>query len=303
MEQSDNIAFYNRYSQNIDYEKIYGKKAIEFVYENKIGQMLLPIVTSSTVSKVYGHLQNTKYSAKKVPEFIKSYNIQINEFEKGSNRLKPIEESYINFNEFFIRKYKKGLRSFPEVSDELGAPAEGRYFGYSKVDANTKIPVKGKFLSVQNLLLDERFFEPFIDGPLVISRLCPVDYHRYHYPDDGSTVDSYTIPGELHSVNPMALSFKEDIFIKNERRVSILETKNFGTMAYIEVGATCVGKIVQSHDEDIEFIRGQEKGYFLFGGSTVIILGEKGRWAPSSDILNNTQNGIETYIRLGDKIN
>ena len=100
----------------------------------------------------------------------------------------------------------------------------------------------------------------------------------------------------------MALKFKNQIFIKNERQVTILQTENFGRIAYIEVGAICVGKIVQSHSWKKPFMRGQEKGYFLFGGSTVVILGEKGAWKPSQDILTNTNKGIETYLQLGQEV-
>ena len=110
------------------------------------------------------------------------------------------------------------------------------------------------------------------------------------------------ISGDYFSVNPLALRFKGDIFIKNERRVSILETKNFGKLAYIEVGATCVGKINQSFDEENSFNRGDEKGYFLFGASTVVVIGEPGKWKVSEDIVKNSNNNIETYIKIGDTI-
>ena len=128
-----------------------------------------------------------------------------------------------------------------------------------------------------------------------------MDYHRYHFPDDGKIVDDYRVSGLYHSVNPLALKSKEDILITNERHVTILETKNFGKLAYIEVGAICVGKIIQSKplDKGREFARGEEKGYFLFGGSTVIVIGEKGKWKPSADILMNTKKGMETYLHLG----
>lgn len=303
MSQEPEIAYFNRYTQAIENEKIYGGKGIEFIYENSLGNLLLPIITHPALSKLYGKIQDTKMSAKKVPEFVTNFDINMDEFEKGSIRVNKIEDSYKNFNEFFIRAFKKGKRTFSEDASDLGAPAEGRYFGYSKITNDIKIPVKGHDLTAENLLCSDKYLEHFQNGPLVIARLCPVDYHRYHYPDGGSTVENYNIHGEYHSVNPMALHFKSDIFIKNERRVSILETENFGLMAYIEVGATCVGKIVQSHDESVPHIKGQEKGYFLFGGSTVIVIGEEGKWEPSSDILSNTSNGIETYIRLGDKIN
>ena len=153
----------------------------------------------------------------------------------------------------------------------------------------------------RDLVAKEKWAETFSEGPLVVARLCPVDYHRYHYPDDGLVLESYRVPGILHSVNPIALKQKSEIFLKNERQVSILETKNFGKLAYIEVGATCVGKIIQS-SKSKNFSRGEEKGYFLFGGSTVILLGEKGAWTPSQDILDWTLKGTEVYLKLGQEM-
>ena len=110
------------------------------------------------------------------------------------------------------------------------------------------------------------------------------------------------MPGRFHSVNPLALEFRGDIFATNERQVSLLETKNFGKLAYVEVGAVCVGLIVQTHPTEGSFKRGEEKGYFLFGASTVIVLGEKGKWKPSSDILEQTALGRETLVRLGSEV-
>jgi phosphatidylserine decarboxylase len=134
-----------------------------------------------------------------------------------------------------------------------------------------------------------------------VARLCPVDYHRFHFPDDGRILDHYRIPGFYHSVNPLALKKKSDIFITNERHVTSLDTVNFGKLAYIEVGALCVGKIVQSFTDKV-FKRGEEKGYFLFGASTVVLVGQKGLWSPSQDVLENTEKGLETYIKLGDQV-
>ena len=184
----------------------------------------------------------------------------------------------------------------------MGAFAEARYFGYEQVHDELRIPVKGNFLTAAKLLGNTKYAGEFEGGPLLLARLCPVDYHRYHYADAGETLENYRIHGKYDSVNPLALKYKQDIFIKNERRVSVVNTENFGKLAYIEVGATCVGKIVQTSDEKKPHLRGEEKGYFLFGGSTVIVLGEKGRWVPSQDILEHTQKGLETYVQLGDEV-
>ncbi len=302
LSQEFKITYYNRYSKSHENELVYGAKAVEFAYSSFIGKMIAPVIASSLVSKLYGSLQDLSSSQKKVKPFIEKFNIKIADYEKGSFQDQEIENSYKNFNEFFIRKFKPGVRSFPEDHLKMGAIAEARYFGHAKITDDLKVPVKGNMLSAIDLIGDKEIAKDFIGGPLLIARLCPVDYHRYHYPDTGTTVSAFPIHGDLHSVNPIALKERPDIFIKNERRVAILETENFGKLAFIEVGATCVGKIVQSYDEKQKFQRGDEKGYFLFGGSTVVLLGEPGKWTPSSDILDNTQNGIETYIHLGDTI-
>jgi len=302
MSKGFEIQVFNRYENRMDIEKVYGDGMVKFAYGNPIGRLLGPVIASKIVSQLYGKSQDSSKSAQKVPPFIKNFNIPIDQYQKGSFNENPIETSYRSFNEFFIRKFKDGQRTFTQKDHEMGAFAEARYFGHESMTDDLTIPVKGSMLRAVDLIGDAELAKDFIGGPLMIARLCPVDYHRYHYPDDGNTLQSFTIPGDLHSVNPLALKYRQDIFIKNERRVSILETEHFGKLAYIEVGATCVGKIVQSFDESKPFNKGDEKGYFLFGGSTVVVCGEQGRWTPANDMLENTKAGVETYIHLGDVV-
>lgn len=300
--KSKEIQYFNRSTNKVETEKVYGDYFVKLLYESNSGRMLAPIFASKILSKIYGTIQSSMLTQVKVPKFVENFNIDMSEYKKGSVEVDNQNLSYKSFNEFFIREFKSGKRKFIQDPLQMPAPCEARYFGYEAIDENVAVPVKGKYLKADALLGDIDKAAPFIGGPLVIARLCPVDYHRYHYPDSGKTIDAYPIHGEFHSVNPVALKNKPDIFIENERRVAILDTINFGKIAYIEVGAAMVGKIIQSHDESKSFRRGQEKGYFLFGGSTVIILGEKGRWAPSKDMIENTLNGMETYIKLGDEI-
>jgi len=299
--QMKQIKVYDRDSKQIFNEKVYGQKALQFVYNNPLGKIITPLIVYSPLSKIYGCLQDSFISRVKPPKFIKDFNINIDEYEAGSLKTSKIEESYQSFNEFFIRKFKLQQRAFVEA-DQLPAIAEARYVAYDEIDSSVSYPVKGKNLSIEALINNPDWSHYFTGGPLLIARLCPVDYHRYHYPDTGKNLISYSVRGKFYSVNPVALKFNGEIFIQNERRVSILETEQFGKLAYIEVGATMVGKIVQSHDEHLPFKRGDEKGYFLFGASTVILIGEKGKWLPSKDIVENTKNGIETYIKLGQEI-
>ena len=293
------INFYNRLSNALEKEKVYGDKFVEWLYLTESGKTLSHIVCKTAVSKLYGALQDSPMSRNKIAPFIKNFKIPMEDYLPQEGR--SSEAPYSSFNQFFIRKFKPGKRPFIENPGEMPAFSEARYFGYSSVKDDEKVPVKGMYLKPSELVSNPLWEKTFHEGPLLLARLCPVDYHRFHYPDGGVILDDYRIKGLLHSVNPIALKAKPDILITNERHVTIVETKNFGKLAYIEVGAICVGKIVQTKPliKGQTFKRGDEKGYFLFGGSTVIVIGEKGKWIPSEDILDYTQKGTETYLHLG----
>lgn len=295
------INYFNRSTQSTQTELVYGDSAIKFIYDNRFGQVLAPLIASKAVSQLYGCYQDWPISKNKVQPFVEKFSIDLSIYRAGSVLAEKKEHSYKSFNEFFIREFEENKRAFVADKNKMPAFCEARYFGHAEINSDVKIPVKGKLLTAKDLLSSSKWSQTFEGGPLLVARLCPVDYHRYHYPLSGKTLDSFQIKGQYHSVNPVALSAKPDIFIINERRASILETEKFGKLAYIEVGAAMVGKIVQRHDETNTHRRGDEKGYFLFGGSTVILLGEKGKWSPSEDILNNTKDGIETYLQLGEE--
>jgi phosphatidylserine decarboxylase len=293
------IKFYNRITGKVDNEMVYGDKFIEWLYESTSGKGLSTLICKAPLSKFYGVLQDTGMSQQKIGPFIKKFSIQMEDYlpEDGRREISP----YSTFNQFFIRRFRPGKRPFVEGPNDMAAFSEARYYGYESVADDETVPVKGHHLKPKALIANSKWEKDFEDGPLLLARLCPVDYHRFHYPDNGHILDDYRVTGLYHSVNPLALKSKEDILITNERHVTILQTENFGKLAYIEVGAMCVGRIIQSKplDKNRAFSRGEEKGYFLFGGSTVIVIGEKGKWKPSADILENTKKGMETYLHLG----
>lgn len=294
-----NIKYYNRHTQKIETEKVYGDAAVRWMYQTPTGQFLTNFLVKAPISKIYGAYQNWPISKQKIAPFLDEFGIDLADFEPAPGRSKS--DPYGNFNEFFIRTFVPGKRTFATQSEVMPAFSEARYFAYESMTDEQTVPVKGRYLSSKALLARTRWEETFKDGPLLLARLCPVDYHRFHYPDNGKVLDYYRVKGKLHSVNPIALKEFADIFATNERQVTILETENFGKLAYVEVGAICVGKIVQSGSLE-DFKRGDEKGYFLFGGSTVIVLGEKGRWSPEPDMLEFTKQGIETYLQLGEPV-
>jgi phosphatidylserine decarboxylase len=241
----------------------------------------------------YGAYQASSISRHKVRPFIEKFKIPMEEYE---------DKKFGSFNDFFIRRFRDGARTFESSPKQMPAFSEARYFGFDRVDSELQFPVKGQWLTAQSVLEDQKLAAPFEGGPMLLARLCPTDYHRFHYPDDGRILESRRLPGRLHSVNPLALQYKGEILATNERHVSILETEHFGRLAYVEVGALCVGKIVQTNPNQREFRRGDEKGYFLFGASTVIVFGEPGRWRPDADLLEQTSKKRETFVKLGQSV-
>ena len=293
------IQFFDRRTQKIQTEKVYGDRYLKLAYQHPVGLALTDYFFSKRwLSLLMGKYENSSFSAKKIKNFIQQYEINMNEFENIA---------YANFNEFFIRRFKPGLRSFNPDPKVFCAGAEARYFAFENIGSDTRLPVKGIHIHLQELLRHETLAKSFEGGTILIARLCPVDYHRYHFPVSGSVTQAYSIHGTLHSVNPVALLAKPDVFLINERQVALLEGAPYGQMAMIEVGALGVGRMVQSAYSEkgpfpVKFDKGQEKGYFLFGGSTVIWILPKGKLSLSQDLKENSLNGIETWVPLGDSL-
>ena len=287
------LQYWDRYKNKVLSDKIYADWFIKWCYENRIGKLFLDYFFSKkSFNILYGLYKTSKYSLKQIQTDIEQYSVDMDLFKK---------EKFNNYSDFFLREFKDGIRVFP-VEENLGAFAEGRVLAFNRVDAQHKYPVKGEFLTPELLLGNTKIANYFIGGPIIIIRLCPIDYHHFHYPLDGKIINRYKLTGNYHSVNVLALKNRDDIFVKNEREVTIFENKKYGKMAYIEVGAMCVGKIIQKNPSSTTCSKGELKGHFEFGASTVILIGEKDKWTPSEDILVNSQKNIESYIKLGDEI-
>jgi phosphatidylserine decarboxylase len=237
--------------------------------------------------------QNTPWSAGKIEPFVSKHRIDMSEFEPGPFR---------SYAAFFDRRFLPGMRNFPANNGEMGAFGEGRYFGWEKLEPGMSFPVKGAALSPQAILGSEERVAQFDGGPVILARLSPVDYHHLHYPDDGHLVDETRIGYRLWTVNPTALRNQPDILFRNERYIQLLRMEHFGLLGFVEVGALSVGRITQVHRKDAPFRRGEEKSVFKFGGSAVVLFGQKQAWRPADDILQHTREGMETYLRLGEVI-
>lgn len=294
MDAERTIRVWDRQAGEVITEKVLGEGSLRFLYGTATGKLIADTVLSRRwVSALIGWYQSSPLSRPAIKRFVREYDIPLDEYE---------DLDYTSFNQFFVRRFRPQARSFTREPGILPAFAEARYTAYRKIEPEMTFPVKGTDLDAALLFGDAEKAAPFLDGPMLLARLCPVDYHRFHYPDDGETVEMYSLPGRLHSVNPISLAATDEVFTGNHRHVSILQTNNFGRLGYVEVGAAGVGRIVQSHDEACRFRRGEEKGCFMFGGSTVIVMGEQGRWIPDVDLLDRTAEGMETLVRLGEPV-
>lgn len=264
--------------------------SLEFLYGSFYGRLILKILTKPFVSKIVGSYMNSKRSCKMIDGFVAKQDIDMSQFE---------EREFNSYNDFFTRKIKPGKRKIDFDENALISPCDSKLSAYH-IDDDSIFCIKNSYYSVSDILGGNEKAKEFSGGICLIFRLAVDDYHRYCYFDSGEKGDNFFIKGELHTVKPIALN-KFNIYKRNCREYSFLQTDNFGEAAQIEVGAMMVGKIKNLHREH-KFKRGEEKGMFEFGGSTIVLLLKKDKAVIDSDIILNTQNGIETAVKFGEKI-
>ena len=274
-------------------EAVLGEKWIRWAYQDSRSRLLERILfRSSCVSKLMGRWYDSAFSKGHIDEVIEELSIDVDEFARPP-------KSFGSFNDFFARKLKPETRPFSTDPQLLVSPAEGRVLVFPILDEDTFAPVKGRPFSLRKMLPGHA--DRFINGALAVVRLCPADYHRYHFPCAGEITECRNIAGALHSVNPIALGSGPDVFGDNKRSYALVDTEHAGTLCFMEVGAFGVGTIVNTrcsgHVEKME-----EKGYFKFGGSTVILAFEPGRIRFCEDLVANSDAGKETLVKVGQPL-
>jgi phosphatidylserine decarboxylase len=215
--------------------------------------------------------------------------------------LLPIE-AFNSFNDFFIRKLKPEARPIVGGSDMAVLPADGRYLVYPNIAEADGFVVKGKKFSLKDLLQCSTLAKRYEMGSMVIARLCPTDYHRFHFPCNCIPSAPFEIKGDLHSVNPLALRRRIEILSHNKRACTLLETESFGKVAFIEVGAMCVGSIHATYTPNAPYNKGDEKGYFSFGGSSLILLFEPNTIVFSEDLIAASKQKMEVLGLMGQSL-
>lgn len=292
----DDIVYFDRYKNSTCVEKVYGDKALRWTYGTLAGKISLNVlVKRAFFSHWYGWRMDQPSTHKKIAPFIEQYGLDPSEF------LSDVKD-FASFNEFFFRKLKPEARPINADVSSVVFPADGRHLCVPDLSQCDGLFVKGEMFSLSDLLQDQKLANQYAKGSLLLSRLCPVDYHRFHFPAAGMPGVTRLINGPLYSVNPIALCQNIHILARNKRCVTELQTEAFGKVLLLEIGATCVGSICQTYESGQAVSKGSEKGYFRFGGSSTITIFEPGRVRFDQDLIDNSKQHRELYARIGDHL-
>ncbi len=290
------IHYFNSLTGTTETEQVYGESFLRYAYGNPLGKLALhTFIKRPLFSHWYGWRMNQAVSQNKIAPFITHYGLDPNEFAESPDH-------YKTFNEFFYRKLKPSARPIDADPNSIVFPADGRHLAFANAAEISSVFVKGQKFDLAALLGSPELAARYENGALLLSRLCPVDYHRFHFPAAGIPQTSKVINGPLFSVSPIALRQNLSYFWQNKRSITPLATPNCGTVLLLEIGATCVGSIHQTYRAGEPIAKGAEKGYFAFGGSSTILLFEPGRINIDSDLLERSQHCTETYARMGTRL-
>ena len=265
--------------------------SLNFLYKTIPGRFFLKLWTTRPVSKICGAFLDSRLSFFLINGFAKKNHINIDDYELDDVK---------TFNQFFRRKIKQGKRPFDMDKGHLPSPCDGLLTVYKIDDKGTVIPVKQSHYTISSLLQNSALASKYNGGTCLVFRLCVDNYHRYAYPVSGTKGRNIFIPGVLHTVRPIALE-AFPVFTQNSREYTVIQSEDFGQVIQMEVGAMLVGRIVNLQEEGtVE--RSAEKGFFEYGGSTIILILEKDRLKLRSDILKNSAEGKETPVLMGEFI-
>jgi len=288
------IQFIHRKTKEIITETPPAEGLLKFLYDNPFGKTtVLPIAKRKFISEYYGKKMYKPSSTKKIERFVKQLNIDMSESEK------KISE-FTSFNDFFYRKLKPSARP---IESGFVSPGDGKLIAFENISDVHHFFVKGRKFILSEFLNDIDIANRYKDASLIILRLAPNDYHRFHFPYSGVPSEVTKIKGSYFSVSPHALASNfTKVFCENKREFCTLKTADKGAIIIAPVGATMVGSILETYTPNQEVNKGDEMGYFAFGGSTIVMLVAKNNLKIDADILENTKNNMETFVQMGEKI-
>lgn len=288
------IKYINRKTGEVITEKPPGEGLLKFLYHNPFGELALKfLVKRKLLSEQYGRMMSQPKSIKRIPKFVEDLKIDMSE------ALKTIDE-FTSFNDFFYRKLKANARP---IGRGLVSPADAKLLAFQNISEVKNFFVKGQQFNLSTYLKNEALAEKYQNHALLIFRLAPNDYHRFHFPYDGNASSTTKINGTYFSVSPYALepNFTR-VFCENKREFLVLSTEKKGNILLSPVGATMVGSIIETYIPNTFVNKGDEMGYFAFGGSTVVMLIDNQYFTIDKDLLENTKDKIETAVMMGETI-
>lgn len=286
------IRFYNRHSQQEETERVYGEAYLRWAYGTALGKLTLwAIVRRAWFSHIYGWRMQRKASKARILPFIETYGLEPSEFAE------PVE-NFGCFNDFFIRRLKGTARPI-DANAAAVFPADGRHSAYTDLCPNNLFGIKGESLTLTDYLGNEGDALGLSGGVGILSRLCPVDYHRFHVPVKARLVEARKLKGPLDSVSPIATRLDPQILLRNQRVVFVFESETLGRFYIVAIGAACVGTVKISAHVGDTLEKGAELGWFEFGGSSLFTLFPIVPVALAADLLEANKNGMELYAKMG----
>ncbi|MRT92519.1 phosphatidylserine decarboxylase [Ancylomarina sp. 16SWW S1-10-2] len=288
------IQYIERKSGSLINELVPSEGMLRWLYNSPLGKATLHIlVKRKMLSMLGGWYMSSRLSKKKIDKFIAQYQVDISDCKITDSK------AFRNFNDFFFRKIQAEKRP---MANGIVSPADGKALAFQSLADVSSFYVKGSEFTVKSFLKNDALVDKYADGSVLIIRLAPTDYHRFHFPATGRISKSKDIKGRYFSISPIAIKKSVEIFCQNYRAYSTLETKEYGDILMSEIGATMVGSIIQTYKVNSEVEKGEEKGYFAFGGSTLVLFFEKGKIQMAADLLKNTRKGYETSVFVGENI-
>lgn len=282
------MKIYVRQDKSFIEDSQYGGSYLEKLYNTWYGRVLSKFILLPVFSSMATAKDRRRSSTKKIAPFVERYGINMSDFE---------DREYNSFSDFFTRSIKPGKRPVDTDVNAVIAPADSKVLCYD-IDDDLKFTVKGSIYTPDEITGNCTDISSYAGGKALVFRLSMDDYHHYCFIDSGRVLSSNEIKGKLHTVSSISSKYK--IYKENHRIVNVLDTDHFGKVIYIEVGALLVGRIKNNGVKQFE--KGQEKGYFEQGGSTIVLFFEKDRIKVDSDILEMSGNGIETKVKMGERI-
>ncbi len=292
---SEPILYQDRRSRALLTERVYADGFLHWLYNTRSGTSLAGLLTQPWLSRLYGRANNSAWSRRRIRPFVEQMGIDL------ESSMKRIDE-FKSFNDFFTREIQRASRPVCEEPDACVAPADGKLLAYPRVEAQQSFRIKRSRFNLGELLGDPAEAIRFAGGSLVVSRLGLADCHHFHFPDSGVPEAARAIPGRLHAGGPYALRTLVPFFTENQRMVTRFESDQFGPMAIVEIGALSVGSIRQRFESGARVAKGDPKGCFELGGSTVVLLFRPGAIRLDADLCAATSRELETLVRRGEAI-